>query len=103
MHILITGATGFAGGFLAEALLKQDDVRVTGVGRESQWPAAIQHLAGRMELHGLGLCDSAKIEELLRQFQPEQIYHLAGYAHVRRSFHEPQAAWAGNWHATASL
>lgn len=103
MHILITGVTGFAGGFLAEALLEQADVRVAGVGRESQWPAAAQHLAGRMELHGLDLCDSAKIEELLRQFQPDHIYHLAGYAHVGRSFHEPQAAWAGNLHATISL
>ena len=103
MHILITGVTGFAGGFLAEALLEQADGRMTGVGRESQWPAATRHLTGRMELHGLDLCDNAKIEELLRQFQPEQIYHLAGYAHVGRSFHEPQDAWAGNLHATISL
>src|SRR6266849_5246116 len=103
MQILITGVTGFAGGFLAEALLEQADGRVAGVGRESQWPAATRHLTGRMELHGLDLCDSAKIEELLRQFQPEQIYHLAGYAHVGRSFQEPQDAWAGNLHATISL
>ena len=103
MRILITGVTGFAGGFLAEALLNQADGRVAGVGRESQWPAATRHLTGRMELHGLDLCDSAKIEELLRQVQPAQIYHLAGYAHVGRSFHEPQAAWAGNLHATISL
>jgi GDP-4-dehydro-6-deoxy-D-mannose reductase len=103
MRILITGVTGFAGGFLADALLKQAEVRLTGVGRESQWPLATQHLAGRVELHGLDLCNSAKIESLLRQFQPEQIYHLAGYAHVGRSFQEPHAAWAGNLNATLAL
>jgi GDP-4-dehydro-6-deoxy-D-mannose reductase len=103
MRILITGVTGFAGGFLADALLKQAEVRLTGVGRESQWPPATQHLAGRVELHGLDLCDSSRIEILLRQFQPEQIYHLAGYAHVGRSFHEPHAAWAGNLNSTLAL
>jgi len=103
MRILITGVTGFAGGFLADALLKQGDVRLAGVGRESQWPPTNQHLAGHVELHGLDLCDSARIEALLRQFQPEQIYHLAGYAHVGRSFQEPQSTWNGNLNATMTL
>jgi GDP-4-dehydro-6-deoxy-D-mannose reductase len=35
--------------------------------------------------------------------QPEQIYHLAGYPHVGRSFQEPEAAWEGNLTATRSL
>jgi GDP-4-dehydro-6-deoxy-D-mannose reductase len=103
MRILITGVTGFAGGFLAEALFQGGDVQLAGIGRESQWPPTTRHLAERLELHGLDLRDSARIEELLRRFQPEHIYHLAGYAHVGRSFHEPQAAWAGNLQATLSL
>jgi len=103
MRILITGVTGFAGGFLADALLEQAKAQVAGVGREDQWPATTRHLAGRVELHGLDLCDGARIEALLRQFQPEQIYHLAGYAHVGRSFREPQSAWAGNLNATLTL
>jgi len=103
MRILITGVTGFAGGFLAEKLLEERNVQLVGIGRENQWPPTTRHLAERVELHGLDLCDSAKIEELLRRLQPEHIYHLAGYAHVGRSFHEPQAAWAGNLQATLSL
>src|SRR5438552_3597912 len=103
MRIMITGVTGFAGGFLADALLQQAEAQIAGVGREDQWPATTRHLAGRVELHGLDLCDGARIEALLRQFQPEQIYHLAGYAHVGRSFREPQSAWAGNLNATLTL
>jgi GDP-4-dehydro-6-deoxy-D-mannose reductase len=103
MRILITGVTGFAGGFLAEALLEIAGVTVAGIGRENRWRPETQHLAGRVELHPLDLCDGAKIESLVRQFQPEQIYHLAGYAHVGRSFQEPQIAWNGNLHATLAL
>jgi GDP-4-dehydro-6-deoxy-D-mannose reductase len=103
MRILITGVTGFAGGFLAEALLEQRDVQLAGIGRENHWPSPTQHLTEQVELHSLDLSDSARIEALLRQFQPDRIYHLAGYAHVGRSFQEPQAAWAGNLHATLSL
>jgi GDP-4-dehydro-6-deoxy-D-mannose reductase len=40
---------------------------------------------------------------LLRRFQPDQIYHLAGYAHVGRSYQEPQEAWKGNLQATITL
>jgi GDP-4-dehydro-6-deoxy-D-mannose reductase len=103
MRILVTGVTGFAGGFLAEALLETVGVRLIGVGRENHWPAPTQNLAGRLELRGLDLCDGSQVESLLRQFQPDRIFHLAGYAHVGRSFQEPQAAWAGNLQATLSL
>ena len=39
----------------------------------------------------------------MRDIQPQQIYHLAGYAQVGRSFDEPDAAWTGNLAATRSL
>ena len=40
---------------------------------------------------------------MLREAQPEQIYHLAGYANAGRSFAEADAAWAGNLTATRTL
>ncbi len=103
MRILITGVTGFAGGFLAETLLHQAGVTLAGIARASRWTRHMHHLADRVELHGVDLCDSVKIEALLRRFQPEQIYHLAGYAHVGRSFQEPQLTWKGNLDATLAL
>ncbi len=96
MRILVTGVTGFAGGFLAEALLEKAGVAVAGIGRENRWRPETRQLAGRVELHALDLCDGAKIETFLRQFRPGQIFHLAGYAHVGRSFQEPQVAWDDN-------
>src|SRR5262249_43416713 len=68
-----------------------------------QWPAELRHLEGRVVLHRGDLCDGARVEAVLREVQPERIFHLAGYPHVGRSFQEPDAAWQGNLAATRGL
>jgi GDP-4-dehydro-6-deoxy-D-mannose reductase len=103
MRILVTGATGFAGGHLIEALLSRGDDCVVGLSRQADWPDVWTHLAGRVELRECDVCGGAALEAILREVQPERIYHLAGYADVGRSFQEPEAAWAGNLTATRSL
>lgn len=103
MRILVTGVMGFAGGHLAEALLAQRQHRVIGVARRSVWPNVWSHLASAVELHECDVCASGPLEQLFRTVQPEQVYHLAGYPHVGRSFQEPDAAWQGNLTATRSL
>jgi GDP-4-dehydro-6-deoxy-D-mannose reductase len=40
---------------------------------------------------------------LLRQAQPDRIFHLAGYAGSGQSFRDPDAAWRGNLEATRCL
>jgi GDP-4-dehydro-6-deoxy-D-mannose reductase len=102
-RVLITGITGFAGGHLAEALLGRGAAAVTGVSRRGQWPAEWQHLAGRVALRACDLCDRGAVEAVLRDVRPDRVYHLAGYAHVGQSLHEPDAAWAGNLTATRNL
>lgn len=103
MRILVTGVTGFAGGYLAEALLAQGSHRVVGVARRSVWPAPWSHLASVVELHQCDISTLPCLEQILREVQPERIFHLAGYPHVGRSFQEPDAAWQGNLTATRSL
>jgi GDP-4-dehydro-6-deoxy-D-mannose reductase len=103
MRILVTGVTGFAGGALAEALLARPGVQVVGVSRGAAWPALWSHLADRVGLHQADTQDPPSIAKVLRQVQPEQVYHLAGYAQVGRSFQEPDAAWAGNLMVTRAL
>lgn len=103
MRILVTGATGFAGGHLAEALAGRPGVDVVGVARRPAWPAEWRHLDGRVALWPLDLCDRPALEECLRSFRPDRIVHLAGYAHSGQSFREPDAAWRGNLEATRSL
>jgi GDP-4-dehydro-6-deoxy-D-mannose reductase len=103
MRILVTGITGFAGGHLAEALLRSGCDQIVGVARQAAWPEAWRHLGTQVELRACDLCDGAGLEQLIRDVRPEQIYHLAGYAHVGRSFQEPEAAWEGNLRATRRL
>jgi GDP-4-dehydro-6-deoxy-D-mannose reductase len=101
MHILITGATGFAGGHLAAALGAQRDSELFGLSREG--PPDQQSAPNALRLIACDLCDGPRIEALLRDVRPECIYHLAGYAQTGRSFSEPAAAWKGNLTATLTL
>ncbi len=103
MRILVTGVTGFAGGHLAEALLSRPHAQIYGVSRRGEWPSALGHLQSDVELSGLDLCDRAATESYLRYARPDQIYHLAGYASVGQSFHQPSETWESNLTATLSL
>ncbi len=102
-RILVTGCTGFAGGYVAEALLADGGVELFGVSRQPQWPRHWRHLARPMTLRVCDLGERKGIEAVLREVQPEQIYHLAGYANTGQSFREPDAAWVGNLKTTRNL
>jgi GDP-4-dehydro-6-deoxy-D-mannose reductase len=103
MRILVTGITGFAGGHLAEALLARPGVELHGLSRRARWPAEWHHLEERVRLWSCDLVDRAVFRAQLEEIRPEQIYHLAGYAHVGKSYHEADAAWDANLTATRRL
>lgn len=104
MRVLITGITGFAGGHLAEAVLAEKNVELFGVSRQGTWPARWSYLKQQVgRLYACDLCDGDRLEAIVRETQPEQIYHLAGYAHVGRSFQEAETAWRDNLTATRRL
>lgn len=103
MRVLITGITGFAGGHLTEALLAEGSAEVFGVSRRAVWPDEWRDLAGRVQLRNCDLSDATSTSAVVREVQPDQVYHLAGYANAGRSLQEPEAAWAGNLTATLTL
>jgi GDP-4-dehydro-6-deoxy-D-mannose reductase len=102
MRILVTGITGFAGSFLAEALLPGRDVQLWGVHRPGK-PLPGSLPAGALTWAACDLADRAATIDLVRQAKPDQIYHLAGYASTGRSYREPDTAWEGNLTATRNL
>jgi GDP-4-dehydro-6-deoxy-D-mannose reductase len=101
MRILITGVTGFVGGHLVELLKAEGETELAGTARHL--PPSTPDPLTDVQLHACDLADPASTEQLLREVRPEQIYHLAGYADVGRSFQEVEAAWAGNLQATRTL
>lgn len=78
---LITGVSGFAGGFLAEHLLACGEA-VLGVAIEGRWdPDSSEAVRDRVELVawdlGCPMGPSESVRRRIEAFQPTSIYHLA--------------------------
>lgn len=101
MRILVTGCTGFAGGYLVEQLAAGGAGTLFGLCRHPEREPA--HLASKLASLPCDLEDRAAVEAVLRDVRPDRIFHLAGYANVGRSALEPDAARAGNLTATQNL
>lgn len=95
-NVLITGAAGFIGSHLAEALLARGDT-VTGVDNFNTYydPAvkrrnlaeALQN--GRFELRELDICDEPALRGLFKEGAYDVVVHLAARAGVRPSLKDP--------------
>ncbi len=94
---LITGITAQDGSFLTELLLEKD-YDVCGMIRRSSWTAErVDSLqADPNEAHPRvrfvygDLVDSSSLTKILRQVQPDEIYHLGAQSNVRMSFDFPE-------------
>ena len=101
MRIFITGATGFAGSHLVDALLEQ--------GHEifalTHPATSLQTLPGHTNLHEIDgdLLDLESLKTAVQQAQPDTIYHLAGQAYPARSWNNPALTIAINTGGTANL
>lgn len=103
MRILVTGANGFAGVHLLERLRREPALELLGWSRSGQWLPGFADLEDAARLERIDWTDQADLRSRLLEFQPEAIFHLAGYSNPAASFREPEAAWAGNWHLTFRL
>lgn len=88
-RVLITGATGFAGGFLVEHYLERGwSVHGTtrGIAEEdTSW------LTPEVDLTTLDLCDAEAVDTLIERARPEVVCHLAAQSSVSRSWEDPLA------------
>src|SRR5688572_28557025 len=95
---LITGITGQDGNYLAELLLVKG-YQVHGLIRRAS-TFNTDRLAGcyqdphepqrRLRLHHGDLSDGTGLVNLLRQVQPDEVYHLGAQSHVAVSFEMPE-------------
>ena len=87
---LITGITGQDGYYLAELLLDKG-YEVVGMVRRSSTVTfeRIAHLQDRIAtVHG-DLLDQASLIEVLRTYEPHEVYNLAAQSFVQTSFSQP--------------
>ena len=94
--ILITGAAGFIGSHLAEALIKRGD-RVIGLDNFNDYydPAIKRRNLSRLLEHNSfsliesDICDEAALRQVFENCKPDVVVHLAARAGVRPSVEDP--------------
>lgn len=92
---LIIGANGQDASYLAEFLLDKN-YKVHGTIRRNSVPESqttrIQHLHDqeRITLHYMDLIDPISVDSVVKETQPDEIYHLGAQSHVQVSFDLPK-------------
>jgi dTDP-glucose 4,6-dehydratase len=106
--VLVTGADGFMGSHLTEALVHLGAqvhafVRATSSGGLNN----ISHLRGRLRVHFADLTDRTSIDSLVKELcaAPDRpyVFHLGAQAHVGESWHRPYETVMANMVGTLNL
>jgi len=100
MRILLTGATGFIGSHLAEALSKRPDVELYGLVR---WRSGGAELPRTFTPVYGDLTDYPRIISLIKRLTPELVIHLAAITPVSESFDKPLEYLETNLLGTVNL
>jgi len=104
LRVLITGLTGFVGSHLADYILeKHSECEVHGSKRWRSNLENIQQLEGKIHLHDLELRDSKSVESVIKEVEPEKIFHLAAQSYVMTSYASPWDTIETNVKGTLNL
>ena len=107
MRIFVTGGAGFIGSALVRYLINDTAHQVLNVDKLTYAGnlASLQHIAGhaRYQFVQADVCDQPRMTQLLQQFKPDTIMHLAAESHVDRSIDGPAAFIQTNIIGTYSL
>ena len=93
--VLITGASGFVGGYVAEHLLSLNDYDIYGtyLTEESKESSPVKDF---IHFSQADLEDKSQIQKLISEVRPEWIFHLAAQASVPKSFKDPIGTFHSN-------
>ncbi|MDT3336866.1 dTDP-glucose 4,6-dehydratase [Shewanella sp. SP1S1-7] len=93
MRILITGGAGFIGSALVRMLIEQTESVVLNFDKltYASHPESLAGVADSERYHFVqaDICDRARLDQVLQQFQPDLVMHLAAESHVDRSIDGP--------------
>lgn len=89
-RVLITGVSGQDGSYLAELLCAEGaDVHGTLRPPLDRERANLAALRDRVSLHAADLAEPGSLSSLVRELEPDEIYHLAAPAFVPESWRSP--------------
>lgn len=104
-RVLVTGHTGFKGGWLAVCLVELG-ARVVGVGLPPEGAGCFHDAVGLdrlVESHHVDLLDAGAVARVVHAVEPEVVFHLAAQALVLKGIAAPVATFATNVVGTANL
>lgn len=99
MRALITGVGGFAGSHLADYLVQHTDCRIWGISRDTD----MRRVPPQVEWTNGDLRNRDAVVALLRDLQPDVIFHLAAQAAVPQSWRDPWGTLEVNIHMQVNL
>jgi CDP-glucose 4,6-dehydratase len=104
-RVLLTGHTGFKGGWLA-LWLHRLGAQVTGMalppaGEPNLY--ALARIGGLCDSHFIDIRDAQAVADRVRRSEPEIVFHLAAQALVRAGYDDPLATYATNVVGTAHV
>jgi len=88
--ILVTGHTGFKGGWLSKILIELG-AEVTGLSLPPREDSFFKSMNLKDQIHHFedDIRDFRAVQSVFDQSEPEIVFHLAAQALVQRSYHEP--------------
>ncbi len=104
-RVLLTGHTGFKGGWLA-LWLQRMEAQVTGIALPPNTTPSLFELAcvaEGMDSHFCDIRDASALAQIVRRVRPEIVLHLAAQPLVRASYRDPLTTFASNIMGTAHL
>lgn len=102
MKALITGIDGFVGSHLTSLLLGEG-TQVFGLVHDMGRVHRLQAVADRVDLVPGDVTRSEDLARVLDRVMPDEIYHLAGAAHVQGSWEMRRATYEVNFLAAVNL
>ncbi len=104
---LITGIKGSGASYLAEEIVfNHPEVEVHGIARWHSTDTTNRNLRKVMDkitIHDCDLADLSRVIQVVKDVQPDVIFHLASHSNVKTSFLYPLAVMQNNVMGTANL
>ena len=104
--VLITGISGSGGSYLAEYIVNHHPhVQVHGLTRwhSTSTNKNLNSIKEKIILHSCDLLDAPALIRVLKNIQPDAIFHLASHANVREAWDIPSAVFYNNSMGTLNL
>jgi len=105
MRILITGITGFVGSYQAEQILslEKNDIEIFGMKRWRSPLDHVSHIADKINFIDADLLDPVSTNQMIKNIEPDRIFHLAAQSFVPYSFDAPNITLETNIIGTLNL